>query len=175
MTSSVLTSPKSLGPTHSVRNLASPVLFLEDLDSIVFGSIVPDVTKYPQKSASVDLIHEIKACSTLECMIKRISKGRADLLSTFCTKRNKNAVEIICRNIYQLLSVQITLPQSAGRPFDSNTMQDLAYDILISGCPVSIAAVNFPHNLHAKHNHIHDLPAGVELQLPILERTTKVL
>lgn len=133
VTGSILTSPKSLGPSHWVRNLTSPVLFLQALESMVFGSMISvDTEHFSQKNASVDIILEIGAHSTLEGPIKQILKGRADLPYTSCLKRNTNAVE---------------------------TMQDLASDLLVRGYPVSIAAVNFRHNAHAKHKYIHDLPA----------------
>lgn len=131
VTGGLVTSPKILGPNHWVRNLTSPVLFLQALESMYFSPTTSDnVSASARRGANIDLIVEIGAHSTLEGPIKQILKGR-DMAYVSCLKRSVDAVE---------------------------TMQDVACELLVLGYPVKLEAVNSPLTT-APHKFVHDLPS----------------
>lgn len=131
VTGAIVASPKALGPSHWVRNLTSPVLFLQAFESMCFGSHISDPSAGALNQGKiVDIVIEIGAHSTLAGPIKQISKQRGvDYMS--CLKRSANAID---------------------------TMQDVACELLVRGYPVSLPAVNSPLG-STYPKYVHDLPS----------------
>lgn len=131
VTGGIITSPKVLGPGHWVRNLTSPVLFLQAFESMCFvPQTSDDAAGPPRQGTLVDLIVEVGAHSTLASPIKQILKGR-DVDYVSCLRRSTDAVD---------------------------TMQDVACKLLIRSYPVSLGAVN-SSLAHSQHNYVQDLPS----------------
>ena len=131
VTGSIVTSPKVLGPDHWVRNLTSPVLFSQALESMCFSPITSDGSSHiSRQGANVDFFVEIGPHSTLAGPIRQTLQGR-DIIYGSCLKRNIDAVD---------------------------TVQDLACDLLVRGYPVSLEAVNSPLT-QTQHKYVHDLPS----------------
>ena len=92
VTGGIVTSPGILGPHHWVRNLTSPVLFSQALESMYYSSgaeVEANHSSHP--GANIDVFVEIGAHSTLEGPIKQTLKGR-DIAYVSCLKRSTNAV-----------------------------------------------------------------------------------
>ena len=131
VTGGIIISPNVLGPDHWVRNLTSPVLFSQALESMCSNPTTSDDSSRPSRQgANVDIFVEIGAHSTLAGPIKQTLKER-DIIYGSCLKRSVDAVD---------------------------TMQDLACELLVRGYPVSLKAVNSPLT-QIRHRHVHDLPS----------------
>ncbi|KAI1756773.1 type I polyketide synthase [Xylaria castorea] len=125
VTGGIVTSPKVFAPRHWVRNMTSPVLFNQALESMCFNST-------DSKGPAVDMILEVGAHATLSGPIRQILKARDVVLPYApCLRRSHDAVE---------------------------TMQELACELLASGYPVDLQAVNFPYGSHHA-TFVTDLPS----------------
>lgn len=132
VTGGIIASPKILTPEHWVRNLTSPVLFSQSFERMYFSEPASD-DKSPG-APRVDLVVEIGAHSTLSGPIRQIIERQGSNTTihyTTCLKRNTDAVQ---------------------------TMQQLACYLVCRGCPVDLAAVNFPRG-RGKQNFIASLPS----------------
>ncbi|KAL9127721.1 MAG: hypothetical protein Q9217_003451 [Psora testacea] len=131
VTGGIVTSPKILGPNHWVRNLTSPVLFMQALESMYYSpTALDEASRSSRQGANVDMFIEIGAHSTLEGPIKQILKGR-DVVYVSCLKRSVDAID---------------------------SMQDVVCELLVRGYSPSLEAVNSPLS-QAQHKHVHDLPS----------------
>ncbi|KAI3320950.1 type I polyketide synthase [Xylariaceae sp. AK1471] len=125
VTGGIVSSAKVFTPRHWVRNMTSPVLFSQALESMCFSSS-------DSKGTTVDMILEVGAHATLAGPIRQILKAKNVVLPyASCLRRSRDAIE---------------------------TMQELACELLASGYPVDLQAVNFPHgSQHA--TFVTDLPS----------------
>ncbi|KAH9872372.1 polyketide synthase [Plenodomus lingam] len=129
VTGELVSHGETLDSKHWVKNLVSPVLFSEALESMVFGS--KNVDRHSSsgtQSMNVDILIEVGAHSTLSGAVRE-TLGNAQLPYLSCLRRNIDAV---------------------------STMQDVACDLLVRGYPVSLAGVNFLEGQEL--NFVHDLP-----------------
>jgi acyl transferase domain-containing protein len=128
-----VTSRSTLGPSHWVRNLTSPVLCLSAVEAMVFESTEPrdKVQTLLASSHQVSVFLEIGAHDTLLGPVRQtLRETRVPYLS--CLKRPLNAVD---------------------------TMQDVACALIARGYPVHLAAVNkSSSNVSRLPTFIHDLP-----------------
>ncbi|KAF7554507.1 hypothetical protein G7Z17_g2865 [Cylindrodendrum hubeiense] len=125
VTGGIVTSLETFGPEYWVRNLTSPVLFSQAFENMCF-----DTDTTASKGASVDIIVEIGAHSTLSGPIRSIAKDRK-MPYVSCLKRSVNAVE---------------------------TMQDLGCELLRRGYPVALDSVNL-QSAQEMPVFVHDLPS----------------
>ncbi|KAK2057592.1 hypothetical protein LY76DRAFT_97387 [Colletotrichum caudatum] len=115
-----LVRARDLSPEHWVRNLTNPVLFSQAFESMCSGGGGLDEPRADSANAAnssrIDYVVEIGPHSTLFGPIRQILNGRS-LGYASCLKRGVDAVE---------------------------TMQDMVCNLLVSGYPVDLTAVNSP-------------------------------
>ena len=124
VTGGIVTSAEVLSPSHWARNLTSPVLFSQALESMCFNS---------DDSTNVDMILEIGAHSTLAGPIRQVLKARgAELPYVSCLKRSVDAVETMQELACELLSRDYPVTLA---PINFPLGQDLNTNVFVTDLP----------------------------------------